>query len=144
MDRIINFASGNSYQLERSLINIGTSSLFGSGLNNISLSIPEAPTDFIFAFLTNTTGLFSALLVILCYFIIDIFLLYKVNHSKEKKYKLFTYTYIINFIFTQIYNIGMNLGLLPIMGIPLSFLSYGGSSTLINYIFLGMILKLLY
>ncbi len=143
MDRIINFASGNSYQLERSLINIGTSSFFGSGLNNISLSIPEAPTDFIFAFLTNTTGLFSALLVILSYFIIDIFLLYKVNHSKEKKYKLFTYTYIVNFIFTQIYNIGMNLGLLPIMGIPLPFLSYGGSSTLINYIFLGMILKLL-
>ncbi len=143
MDRIINFANGNSYQLERSLINIGTSSLFGNGLNNINLSIPEAPTDFIFAFLTNTTGLFSALIVLLCYLVININLLLKISHSKVKKYKLFAYTYLFSFLFSQIYNISMNLGLLPIMGIPLPFLSYGGSSTLINYIFLGMILKLL-
>ncbi len=142
MDRLINFTNGNSYQLEQALINIGVTSLFGQGLNNISLYIPEAPTDFIFAFLTNTNGLIIAITAILSFLIIDIFLLLKLNKVKNKNSKLLIYCYLTIFIFHQIYNIGMNLGLFPIMGIPLPFLSYGGSSTLINYLFLGIILKL--
>ena len=55
---------------------------------------------------------------------------------------MFITSYLGIFIFHQIYNISMNVGLLPIMGIPLPFLSYGGTNTLINYLFLGIILKL--
>ena len=142
MDRLINFAQGNSYQLENALITIGASSFFGVGLNKILLYIPEAPTDFFFAFSIGNYGIFSAIIICLSFIIIDLFLIYKINKNKSKSIKTFAYTYIAIFIFHQIYNISMNLGLLPIMGIPLPFLSYGGTNTLINFLFLGIILNL--
>lgn len=141
MDRLINFANGNSYQLENALITIGASSFFGVGLNKILLYIPEAPTDFFFAFTSGNYGIFSLILILLSYFIIDIFLFWKTKNLKNNSFKLFSYSYLGVFIFHQIYNICMNLGLLPIMGIPLPFLSYGGTSTLINFIFIGIILN---
>ncbi len=141
MDRLINFATGNSYQLTQALITIGSSSLLGVGLNKILLYIPEAPTDFFFAFSIGNFGLFSGLLILLCFFIIDIYLLYKLSHLQNNKIKIFSFTYVSIFIFHQVYNIAMNLGLLPIMGIPLPFLSYGGTNTIINFIFIGLIIK---
>lgn len=143
MDRLINFASGNSYQLTQALVTIGSASFLGVGFNKILLYIPEAPTDFIFAFSIGNFGLLSGLIILLCYFIIDYYLMYQLKHAKNKKVKMFGYSYLSVFIFHQIYNIGMNLGLLPIMGIPLPYLSYGGTNTLINFIFLGLTLKLL-
>ena len=143
MDRLINFASGNSYQLENALITIGSSSFWGVGLNKILLYIPEAPTDFFLAFSIGNYGLISAIIICISFIIIDIYLIHITNNSKSAKIKIFSYSYLSIFIFHQIYNISMNLGLLPIMGIPLPFLSYGGTNTLINYLFLGIILKLL-
>ncbi len=143
MDRIINFASGNSYQLSQALITIGSSSFLGVGLNKIILYIPEAPTDFIFAFSIGNFGILSAILILLSLFIIDFYLLFKINTTNNKKGKMFAYSYLGMFLFHQIYNIGMNLGLLPIMGIPLPFLSYGGTNTIINFIFLGITIHFL-
>ena len=143
MDRLINFANGNSYQLENALITIGASSFFGVGINKILLYIPEAPTDFFFAFSIGNYGILSAIIICLSFIIIDLFLIYKINKNKSKYIKTFAYTYIAIFTFHQIYNISMNLGLLPIMGIPLPFLSYGGTNTLINFLFLGIILNFL-
>lgn len=143
MDRIINFASGSSYQLENALISIGASSFFGVGLNKILIYIPEAPTDFIFAFSIGNFGIFNAILIILCYLSIDIYLIIKTNKLSNKYSKLFIYSYLSLFIFHQIYNIFMNIGLLPIMGIPLPLLSYGGTNTLINYLFLAISLNFL-
>ena len=140
MDRIINFANGNSYQLENALITIGSSSFFGVGLNKILLYIPEAPTDFIFAFSIGNYGLFCAILILISFFIIDFYLIIK-SYKTETYNKVFLNTYLGIFIFTQLYNIFMNIGLLPIMGIPLTFLSYGGTNTLINYIYLAIILN---
>lgn len=142
IDRIINFASGNSYQLENALTTIGSTNLFGVGLNKILLYIPEAPTDFIFAFSAGNYGIFSLIVIILCYLIIDAFLLIKTSKLQNINYKIFIYSYFGIFLFLQIYNIGMNIGLLPIMGIPLPFLSYGGTSTIINYLFLGIIFNM--
>lgn len=139
MDRLINFANGSSYQLETSLITIGASSFFGSGFNKILLYIPEAPTDFIFSFSIGNFGILSALLIIISYLILDIYLLKKAHIIKNKKYKLFICCYLGILTFHQIYNIFMNIGLLPIMGIPLPFVSYGGTNTLMNYIFLAII-----
>ena len=140
MDRIINFANGNSYQLENALITIGSSSFFGIGLGKILLYIPEAPTDFIFAFSIGNFGLFSAIIIIVSYLIIDIYLIIK-SYNVESYNKILLKTYLGIFIFTQIYNILMNIGLLPIMGIPLTFLSYGGTNTLINFLYLALILN---
>lgn len=141
MDRIINFANGNSYQLENALITIGSASFFGTGLNNILLYIPEAPTDFIFAFSSGNFGIFSTLLIICSYLCIDIFLIYKITNKTNTSTKMLIYSYLGIFIFHQFYNIFMNIGLIPIMGIPLPFLSYGGTSIIINFIFIGLILN---
>ncbi len=141
MDRIINFANGNSYQLENALITIGATSLMGVGLGKILLYIPEAPTDFFFAFTLGNYGLISGIIIIIAFIIIDFYLIHLVNNFKNNSFKIFSYTYLGILFFHQIYNISMNLGLLPIMGIPLPFLSYGGTNTLINYLFLGIILN---
>ncbi len=141
MDRLVNFASGTSYQLENALITIGSASFWGVGFNKILLYIPEAPTDFFFAFSIGNFGILSALIILLCLLIIDSYILYNAKHLKNNKYKIFTYMYLGIFLFHQIYNIAMNVGLLPIMGIPLPFLSYGGTSTLINFLFMAMILN---
>ena len=142
MDRLINFTNGSSYQLENALITIGASNFFGVGLNKILLYIPEAPTDFIFAFSIGNYGIFSAILILISYLTMNIYLIIKTNKLKNISYKIFIYSYLAIFIFHQIYNISMNIGMLPIMGIPIPYLSYGGTSTLINYLFLGIILNL--
>ncbi len=138
IDRIINWTNGTSYQLENALTTIGSASFFRWGFNKIQLYIPEAPTDFIFAFSIGNYGLICALLILLSFITLDLFL---INKNKNQ-YKMFVSTYIGIFLFHQIYNIFMNLGLLPIMGIPLPFLSYGGSNIIINYIYIGIIVNI--
>ena len=143
IERLITFQTESSYQLENALIVIGSASFFGTGLNKISLYIPEAPTDFIFAFTIGNFGIFTGFLILLCYLLIDIFLINQYLKQKNKKIKLVLISFISIFFFQQIINIGMNLGLLPIIGIPLPFLSYGGTTIIIYFLFLGIILNLL-
>lgn len=143
IERLITFQTESSYQLENALIVIGSSTLFGTGLNKIALYIPEAPTDFIFAFTIGNFGLFTGFLILICYLLIDLFLINQYINQKNKKIKLILISFITIFIFQQIINIGMNLGLVPIIGIPLPFLSYGGSTIIIYFLFLGIILSLL-
>lgn len=139
VDRIINFANGSSYQLENALINIGSAPLYRFNLNEIPLYIPEAPTDFAFAFNIGNFGLISGLIVLISYFVICLYLVSNNKKIKRRKYKILVSSFNLLFIFQISYNILMNIGLVPIMGIPLSFLSYGGTSTLINFIILGII-----
>lgn len=141
VERLITFKTASSYQLDNALIAIGASSMFGTGLNKILIYIPEAPTDFIFAFTISNFGVITGFIILICYLLIDIYLINKFFHTKDKMLKLILISFIIMFIFQQIINIGMNLGLLPIIGIPLPFLSYGGSTLIIYFIFLGIILS---
>lgn len=143
VERLITFSTESSYQLENAIIAMGSASVFGSGLNKVSLYIPEAPTDFIFAFNISNFGIISGIIVILCYLLIDIFLINKYLTVKQKQIKLVLISFISIFFFQQFINIGMNLGLLPIIGIPLPFLSYGGSTIIIYFMFLGIILNIL-
>ncbi len=143
VERLITFQTESSYQLENALIVIGSASLFGTGLNKVSLYIPEAPTDFIFAFTIGNFGIITGFLILLCYLSIDLFLINQYLKQRTKKIKLVLISFISIFFFQQIINIGMNLGLIPIIGIPLPFLSYGGTTIIIYFIFLGMILNLL-
>lgn len=143
MERLITFTTNSSYQLENALTVIGSSSFWGTGLHKISLYIPEAPTDFIFAFTIGNFGLITGLIVLLCYYIIDIYLVKIFFKVKNSLVKLFLASFLVIFFFQQFINISMNLGLLPIIGIPLPFLSYGGSTIIIYFLFLGIILNLL-
>ena len=140
VERIITFKTSNSYQLDNALIAMGASSFLGSGLNNVTIYIPEAPTDFIFAFTISNFGIFTGFIVLLAYFLIDIYLLNKYFTSKKTIENYILLNFIVMFLFGQIVNISMNLGLLPIIGIPLPFLSYGGSTLIIYFIFLAIVL----
>ena len=140
VERIISFTNGDSLQLQNALVAIGSSSWLGSGLGNISIYIPEAPTDFIIAFTISNFGYISIIIILLCYLIIDIFLIKQYFKSHDTQ-KYFIISFISMFFFQQFENILMNIGLMPIIGIPLPFLSYGGTTILIYFIFLGIILN---
>lgn len=140
MDRILNI--GENYQITNALINIGSTSLFNFNLNNILLYIPEAPTDFIFAFTIGNFGLLTGIIILISYLIIFIYIINKNKNIKSKKYNNLISIFTLLLIFQITYNIAMNIGILPIMGIPLTFLSYGGTNTIISYIILGIILNI--
>ncbi len=138
MDRILTFVNNDSFQLDRALISIGSSSILGS--NNF-IYIPEAPTDFIIALSISNFGILSFIIIILAFFILDIYFLFKLFRLQNLKAKMFYAGFLMMFIFAQIQNIGMNLGLFPIIGLPLPFLSYGGTNIMVYFMFLGILVS---
>lgn len=139
VDRLLTFVNNNSFQLDRALIAIGTSSILPT---NSYIYIPEAPTDFIIAFTINNFGIISFILVLISFLTLDIYFLIKYFKTKNLKSKMFIGAFILMFLFAEIENIGMNLGILPIIGLPLPFLSYGGTNILVYFIFLGTLIGL--
>lgn len=135
IDRIINFK--NNYQLENALISIGTAEFVGRN-NKPLIYIPESVTDFIFARVVANYGFIIGIILIICYSLILYYLIKKINKSKIG---MVTFIFFWLFVFQLTQNIFMNLGLFPIMGISLPFLSYGGSNTIIYFLFLGIILN---
>ncbi|MBQ4583998.1 MAG: FtsW/RodA/SpoVE family cell cycle protein [Bacilli bacterium] len=135
VDRLISFANNSGYQINQALIAIGSAGLFGK---KHSLHIPEATTDFIFAFMISKFGFIMAIIILGCYLLIDIYFIKLILKTKN----LFISMFFFMFLFQQIQNILMNIGLFPIMGIPLPFLSYGGTNTIIYFIFLGIVLNI--
>lgn len=142
LDRIFNWVSTSGYQLENSLIAISTSGLTGFGFLKNPVYFPEPQTDFIFTTFTANFGFLGAIFLIFIIIVFDSSIL----RLSLKKIKLVD-KYIILGIFImlfygQVQNIGMTLGLLPITGIPLPFISYGGTS-LLSYMFIvGLILNI--
>lgn len=139
VERIITFKTMSSYQLENALIGMGASSSFFNNLGINKLYIPEAPTDFIFAYSITNFGYITGFLILISYFLMDIYLINKYLTIKKGKLKYLLAFFISIFILSQVINIGMNLGLCPIIGLPLPFLSYGGSTLIIYFIFLALI-----
>ena len=139
VDRIMTFVNNDSFQLNRALISIGTSRLFW---HSEGVYIPEAPTDFIVAFSISRLGIISFIFILICFFILNIYFLIKLFRMKKKQYKMFIAGFLAMFIFAQIENIGMNLGLLPIIGLPLPFVSYGGTNMIVYFMFLGILFNL--
>ncbi len=138
IERVLAFGSG--MQIENSLTALGSASLIKINLFNPGIYIPEAPTDFIFALSSNVFGLIGPISILICYLIIDYCLINFLKKEINETKKLFFKAFLTIFLFSQFENIGMNLGLLPIIGIPLPFLSYGGSFMIIMFAFLGIIL----
>lgn len=124
----------DGFQLFRSMLSIGTSGWFGHRpLPSYVIYLPEAQTDFIFAIIAKSAGLVGAAFTVCVVFALDIKLIattLRSDHSKER----YTMIGIVGMlIFQQFQNIGMVMGLLPITGVTLPFISYGGSS-IISYL----------
>ena len=139
MDRITNWSNSSGMQLNNSLIAIGSAGLTGHGINHTPIYFPEMQTDFIFAVFTSNFGFIGALFLIILIVFFDLNLISTVNktHNLADNYSIGGILAVL--LFSQIYNIAMTVGLLPIMGITLPFISYGGSSILSYMILLGMI-----
>lgn len=141
-NRIFDWSNGSGLQLENALSAIGSAGLFGHGFNKTPIYFPESGTDFIFAVFASNFGLFGSFLLIslLVFFDIQIILIAQRKIKDTDRYVLIGI--IAMLVFQQIQNIGMTLGLLPITGITLPFISYGGSSLLSYMIIVGMLLNI--
>ena len=138
--------SGVGYNVNQSKIAIGSGGLFGKGyLNGTQTTygfVPEQSTDFIFCTVGEEWGFVGCAFVILLY----VFLIWRIIHDAERSREAFTRIYgycVACCIFMHLFiNIGMTIGLMPVIGIPLPFLSYGGSSmwgfTAMLFIFIAL------
>jgi rod shape determining protein RodA len=137
---------GSGYNAYQSVIAVGSGGLLGKGFGYGTQSrlnyLPEYQTDFIFAAFAEEWGLFGALVIIASF---SVFLGRIILHARRGATNfetLFCVGYAI-FIFSHvIINIGMNIGIMPVTGIPLPFMSYGGSHILGECIGLGIILSM--
>ncbi len=140
-DRITNWLSKEGMQLENSLISIGSTKIFGNGLNNILIYFPEPHTDFIFASFISCFGLISGIILILLIVSFDFTLLDLASKNKNITTKYIVIGTVSALMYQQIQNISMTMGLLPITGITLPFISSGGSSLLSYSLLIGIILN---
>lgn len=140
MDRILQVGTG--MQVENSLAAIGSSYLLGHGFNKTPLYFPEAGTDFIFSVYSSNFGFIGTLFLILIIILFDIRII-NIGKSTINRIDKYIIAGIIGiFLYQQIQNISMTIGLLPITGITLPFISYGGSSLIAYMILIGIILNI--
>lgn len=130
------------YQLFNALLSYGTAGLWGHGMETALINLPEAQTDFIFAVIALSFGFIGGGFTILAICVFDILLIRIGFKSQNNRDKYFTAGIFGLLIFQQVWNIGMVLGLFPITGITLPFLSYGGSSLLSYMIAMGIFLDM--
>ena len=142
LERLFDWQSGSGLQLENALAAIGSAGFLGHGFNKTPIYFPESSTDFIFAVFASNFGFVGVLvlLTIIIYFDINIIRLARRKIYDTDKYILTGIVAML--LFQQIQNIGMTIGLLPITGITLPFISYGGSSLLSYMIMIGIILNI--
>lgn len=142
LDRLFDWKKGAGLQLENALAAIGSAGLFGHGFNKTPIYFPESATDFIFAVFASNFGFIGVLLLlgIIIYFDINIIKLASRKINDTDKYILAGIIGML--LFQQIQNIGMTIGLVPITGITLPFISYGGSSLLSYMLMVGIILNI--
>ena len=147
--RIISFMDpqfdpyGQGYNVVQSLIAVGSGSWVGHGLSQASQSqlnfLPEQRTDFIFAAFAEEWGFVGVMFLLSVYAILFWRLIKAALEVNNNFSKLFISGFIIMMFFHLIINIGMNMSVLPIVGLPLSFISYGGSNLIVSFIALGVI-----
>lgn len=134
---------GSGYHVRQSIIAIGSGSLFGKGLASGSQSqlkfIPASQTDFIFAVISEELGFLGAFLVLSLYASF-FYRLIRIAKKTHDDFALHLVLGISILFFVQfIINVGMNVGIMPVTGISLPFLSYGGSFLIISFIFVGIV-----
>ncbi len=133
---------GAGYQIIQSKIAIGSGGLFGKGFLNGSQSyldyLPEKHTDFIFTLFSEEFGFFGSVFILLLYGLIVSRIVRIGNVTRSNFGKLYCYSFATAFFIYVVVNMGMVLGLLPIVGSPLPIMSYGGSSMMAIMFGLGI------
>lgn len=140
------YENGDGYQLTNALVSISNGGVFGRGLGNGILKLgylPEPHTDFIFTVISEELGLIGVLLILLMYGFIILKGFIYANKTRNHFYKLICVG-VVSYLFMQVFvNIGGVSGLIPLTGVTLPLLSYGGSSMLSISIALGILLAVI-
>lgn len=148
-ERLINFVNperdplGSGYNVIQSIVAVGSGGMWGKGLGHGSQSqlnfLPEKHTDFIFAVFAEEFGFFGSAVVLVLFGI----LFYRLKEAARLARDNFGYLMVVGIstmLFMQVLvNVGMNIGIAPVTGVPLPFLSYGGSSMMIILTSIGII-----
>ena len=137
---------GSGYQIRQSLIAVGSGGIWGKGTNKGTQTqgdfLPIPYTDFIFAALSEEHGFVGAVLVLLLYFLILMRLVQNAQTAKDIPGSLIIMGVVAVLVFQIAVNVGMVVGLMPVTGIPLPLLSYGGSSVLFTFLALGIVMNI--
>lgn len=135
---------GSGYNAYQSTVAIGSGELFGKGIGygtqSKLLFLPEYETDFIFAAYAEEWGLFGVVLLFVLFFVVVWRLLHHSVNGVTNFERLFAVGVCVLFVSHFFIHIGMNIGLLPVTGTTIPFLSYGGSHLLTEFVAVGMVM----
>lgn len=136
------YPSDEGFQLINTLNAIGSGGMSGKGFQNREVAVPENHTDFIFSVIGEEYGFIGSSIVIGLFFIL-IYHLTKIALELKDPFSMYVSTGIIAMLTFHVFeNIGMNIQLMPITGIPLPFISYGGSSLMSTMLAIGLIFSM--
>ena len=151
MDRITSFLNpwkdplGTGFQIIQSLYAIGPGGLLGLGFTNSiqkHFYLPEPQTDFIFSIICEEFGIIGPIIVVTLFLTLTFSVLKLVLKETNLFKKYLMFGIIFQMIFQTILNLSVVIGLIPVTGVTLPFLSYGGSSLLVSMASIGMILSM--
>ena len=134
--------SANGYQIWQNMKAIGSGKLFGKGFNVSNVYVPVRESDMIFSVIGENFGFIGSCVLILLYFLL-IYQMVQVTFDTKNEFYAYVSTGVIMMILFHVFeNIGMSVGLLPLTGIPLPFISQGGSALLGNMIGIGLVMSM--
>lgn len=136
---------GAGWNITQSKIAIGSGGLLGKGLRQGSQTqlnyVPEHSTDFIFSAIGEELGFLASLIIILLYFALLYSILKSADEARDNFGRYLVTGVFLLFLTHILINIGMTMGIMPVTGIPLCFMSYGGSALMTDFIALGLVLS---
>jgi rod shape determining protein RodA len=150
-DRLTSFmqpeadSQGKGYQVIQSLVAVGSGGIFGKGTAQGSQTqgqfLPVPHTDFIFAAFAEEHGFIGAMAVLLLYFIVLMRLIQNAQTAPDRAGAFVVMGVVAVLAFHILVNVGMVVGFMPVTGIPLPLMSYGGSSVLFMFLALGIVMN---
>ncbi len=151
-DRIMAFVGlkndplGVEYNIRQSMIAIGSGGFLGAGLGQGTQGqlrfLPEATTDFLFAVIAEELGFVGSIMVLVLYAFLFYRILVYIARVRDDFSRYFGFGIGLIFFSHFMMNIGMNLGVIPVVGVPLPFVSYGGSALISSWIAIGLLQSL--
>ncbi len=137
---------GSGYQVQQSLIAVGSGGIWGKGATKGSQTgggfLPVPHTDFAFAAYSEEHGFVGALLLLLLYFVVLMRLVHNAQTAPDRAGAFVVMGVVAVLTFHVLVNVGMVVGFMPVTGIPLPLLSYGGSSVLFTFLALGIVMNI--
>lgn len=135
---------GDAFQLAQSMKAIGSGRLFGKGLGMSEVYVPVRESDMIFSTIGENFGFIGGCILIFVYFLLIYQMVRICFDTKNEFYAYMSTGVIMMILFHVLENVGMTIGLLPITGIPLPFISQGGSALLGNMMAIGLVMSMRY